>query len=165
MEILPLNNNKGSFWWRDITKLVDSYKGMASATVVDGYTSFFWIDVWNGRLLSSQFPELFSFAKDQHISIQSFSSLSVLDATDELFHLPLSSQAYAQFQQLRSILANVTLHAGNDVWSYIWNSSMFASSKAYRNLIGTRQVHAGFKWLWNSSCQPKTKFFFLASSK
>lgn len=31
---LPLNNNKGSFWWRDITKLIHSYKGLASATVI-----------------------------------------------------------------------------------------------------------------------------------
>ena len=27
-------------------------------------------------------------------------------------------------------------------------------------LIGTRQVHSAFKWLWKSSCQPKRKFFF-----
>jgi hypothetical protein len=127
---------------------------------MDGYTSFFWSDIWNGRLLSSQFLELFSFAKDKHISVQSFISMSAIEDPDELFHLPLSTQAYAQFQQLNSIIANITLQAGNDVWSYIWNSGIFTSSKACLNQVGTRQVHAAFKWLWKSSCQPKQKFFF-----
>jgi hypothetical protein len=88
---------------------MNSYKGMASVTIVDGYTSFFWSDIWDGRLLSSQFPELFSFAKDKHISVQSFISLSAMEASDELFHLPLSTQVYLQFQQLNSIIANITL--------------------------------------------------------
>lgn len=25
---LPISNNKGSFWWKDIIKLLDSYKGL-----------------------------------------------------------------------------------------------------------------------------------------
>jgi len=84
------------------------------------------------------------------------------DMTDmaELVHLPLSSQAYGQFQQLVTILADITLQQGNDTWSYIWGSLMFTSSKAYLSLTGTRQVHAAYKWLWNSYCQPKRKFFF-----
>jgi len=127
---------------------------------MDGYTSFFWSDIWNGRLFSSQFPELFSFAKDKHISVQTFISMLAIEEPDELFHLPLSTQAYGQFQQLNSIIANITLQARNDVWSYIWNSNIFTSSKAYLNLISTRQVHSAFKWLWKSSCQAKRKFFF-----
>lgn len=27
-------------------------------------------------------------------------------------------------------------------------------------MIGTRQVHSAFKWLWKSSCQNKRKIFF-----
>jgi len=37
---------------------------------------------------------------------------------------------------------------------------MFASSKAYLSLIGTRQVHLAYKWLWDCCCRPKRKFFF-----
>ena len=95
---LPHHNNKGSFWWKDVLKSITSYKGMASVTILDGYTSFFWSDIWNGRLFSSQFPELFSFAKDKHISVQSFISMLAIEEPDELFHLPLSTQAYGQFQ-------------------------------------------------------------------
>lgn len=39
-------------------------------------------------------------------------------------------------------------------------SAVFASSKAYSNLIGTRQVHSAYKWLWKSNCQPERKIFF-----
>jgi len=38
----------------------------------DGTTCFFWLYTWNNRLLSTQFPELFSFAKNQHMTVQSF---------------------------------------------------------------------------------------------
>lgn len=123
----------------------------------DGSTCFFRTDVWKSRLLSSQYPELFSFAKDQNISVQSFISLLDMDMSD-LFHLPLSTQAYSQFQQLVIIMADTILQEGNDTWSYIWDSSVFASSKANSHLTG-RHVHLAYKWLWNSSCQPRRKFF------
>ena len=32
---LPSRIKKGSFWWRDILKLLDKFKGMASITVLD----------------------------------------------------------------------------------------------------------------------------------
>jgi len=49
----------------------------------------------------------------------------------DLFHLPLSTQAYTQFKQLASISADNPLHEGNATWSYIGGSNLFASSKAY----------------------------------
>lgn len=61
----------------------------------------------------------------------------------DLFHLPLSSQGYAKFQQLSAIIADTPLQKGNDTWSYIWRSNMFASSKAYLSLTGM------FIWLTN----------------
>jgi hypothetical protein len=66
---MPINNRKRSFWWRDICKFLDSFKGMAFVTISDGSTCFFWSDVWNNNLLSHQMPELFSFAKDVDISV------------------------------------------------------------------------------------------------
>jgi len=38
---IPLHNRRGSFWWKDVLKLLDSYKGMASVTVGDGSTNLF----------------------------------------------------------------------------------------------------------------------------
>ena len=112
-------------------------------------TWFFWNDLCNGRLLSVQFPELCSFAKDINTSVHSvFNSKDITD----LFHLPLSSQACSQYQQLVSILQDVTVQMGNDTWTYICGSSIFTSSKAYLHLTGTRNVHPAYKWLWKSYC-------------
>lgn len=129
---LPINNNRGSFWWKDILKSLVSFKGLASVIVSDGSTCLFWKDIWNNNLMSSIFPELFSFARAHHISVQSF--ISTNDRS-ELFHLPLSTQAFDQFQQLDSFLDEFHLQDGNDLWTCIWGSSSFTSKKAHLQLI------------------------------
>ena len=88
---------RGSFWWLDILKLQDDYKGMAMVSVKDGSTCFLWHDLWEGSVCSQTYPELFSYAKNQHISLKVAASTSLIQ---NLFHLPLSGEAYAQFQEL-----------------------------------------------------------------
>lgn len=154
---VPPNNTRGSFWWKDILKSLTHFKGMAVATISDGSSCLFWTDLWNGRLFSAQYLELFSFANDAAISVQFI--LSSEDLADS-FHLPLSSQAYSQFQQLLLLVDDTTIQEGKDVWTYIWGSHLFASSRAYLHLSGSRQVHSVYKWLWSSHCQPRRKFFF-----
>jgi hypothetical protein len=41
---LPSHVEKGSFWWKDILKLLDKFKGMASASVPDGASCLLWDD-------------------------------------------------------------------------------------------------------------------------
>ena len=41
---------RGSFWWRDILKLLEKFKGMASVLVANGKTCLFWDDVWNSQV-------------------------------------------------------------------------------------------------------------------
>ena len=60
---LPSHIKKGSFWWRDNLKLLESFKGMASVCLQDGSSCYFWTDLWDGHVHSQIFPELFSFAK------------------------------------------------------------------------------------------------------
>ena len=43
-------HKKGSFWWRGNLKLLDSYKGMASVSLQDGATYYFWTDLWGGQV-------------------------------------------------------------------------------------------------------------------
>jgi hypothetical protein len=41
---LPGQIKKGSFWWRDIVKLLDKYKSLASVLVAIGDTVLLWSD-------------------------------------------------------------------------------------------------------------------------
>jgi hypothetical protein len=41
----------GSFWWKDILKLCDLFRGIASCTINDGKTVLFWHDLWNEKNL------------------------------------------------------------------------------------------------------------------
>ena len=98
--------------------------------------------------------------KTQYIYLNVAPSTTLLQ---NLFHLPLSNEAYAQFQELSVILQNLRLSQANGVWSYIWDSPTFSSSMAYKHLIGHPNVHRVYKWLWKSTCQNKRKFFFCQS--
>ena len=79
---------------------------------------------------------------------------------DQLFHLPLSSEAYAQLLLLNDKLDSLQLSNSHDIWNYIWGSPYYSSSKAYKQLTGQASVHASYKWLWKNCCQHKHKVFF-----
>ena len=76
------------------------------------------------------------------------------------FHLPLYEEAYQQYNQLLIIADSINLQIGSDSWTYIWNSGIFTSKRAYKHIMGHIQVHPAFSWLWKSCCQNKRKFFF-----
>jgi len=83
-------NFRGSFWWRDILKLLTQFKGIAVVSIQDGKSCFLWHDMWSGMVCSQAFPELFSFAKNQLISVSVAANSPLLH---DLFHLPLSPEA------------------------------------------------------------------------
>ena len=87
---------------------LDKFKGLASVQAKDGASCLFWDDCWVGQPLKLSFPELFYFAKRPIISCK-----SVFTASPHcgLFNLPLSVQAFAQFQGLQQIIRN--LHCRN----------------------------------------------------
>ena len=154
---LPSAIKKGSFWWRDNLKLLDKYKGLASVHLLDGRTCFLWWDIWEGQVCAQAYPELFSFAKLQHITVQkTLSTLSI----EHLFHLPLSSEAYSQLLLLCDRLDGLNLNSEHDTWTYIWGSPIFSCSKAYKQLTGHALVPPPFRWLWKNCCQKKHKVFF-----
>ena len=142
----------GSFWWRDVLKLQQQFKGTSSITLANGATCFLWLDLWN-----ETYPELFSFCKNTTITIQSAAHAPQFH---DLFHLPLSPEAFAQYLQFYLVIQNLQLQPTNDSWTYIWDSSIFTANRAYKQLMGHQQVHQGYGWLWKSSCQNKRKFFF-----
>lgn len=138
-------------------KLLDKFKGLASVHVKDGVSYLFWDDCWMGQPLKLSFPELFSFVKKPAISLNSVISL---DSPINLFNLPLSVQAFAQFQELQEVLQDFPHSNESDSWFYIWGSFTFTSKQAYQQLLSFRGAAPIFKWIWKSSCQPKHKVFF-----
>lgn len=130
---LPQSDNKrGSFWWRDTLKLLDQFKVLAAASFKDGSTCFLWLDVWNDHFLAHQFPHLFLFAKNQAPTVQQACQTVALS---ELFHLPLSEEAFQHFQELELIISDLQVLDVSDQWVYIWGSSLFSSKKAYYSTL------------------------------
>ena len=84
-------NLYGSFWWRDIMKLVDKYREFCLVQVHSGEAALFLKDSWNDSALFCEFSGLFSFALDGNLSVR-----DVINSEDrlQLFYLPMSQQAY-----------------------------------------------------------------------
>ena len=147
--LLPSDTRKGSFWWRKILKLLTVYKGLAHAVLGNGDTILFWHDLWNGRILKLDYPEIFSFVRNDRTTVKTVLQIEELHG---LFHLPLSQIAFDQFNDLQVWLLSL--------WSYIWGSASFSSIKAYKQISGFLQVDPVYKWFWKCSCQQKHKVFF-----
>jgi hypothetical protein len=50
-EIPHATTDRGSFWWKDLLKLCDAFRGIATCQVGNGTTVMLWSDVWNDLLL------------------------------------------------------------------------------------------------------------------
>lgn len=122
---LPAAANIGSFWWRDILKLIDKYKGMAFVNIQDGRTCLFWDDLWCGMVPKLSFPELYSFSKKKNLIFAEVKSAPNLHS---FFHLPLSVQAFSQLGQLQNTLQLTQVSDLLDTWVYSWGSANFSSS-------------------------------------
>jgi len=103
------------------------------------------------------YPELFSFAKNTNITIESTLSLSPID---QLFHFPLSSQARTQFGPFLARLFDLNLNAEPYLWTYILGSPTLTSSKAYKWLTGHALVDPAFKWLRKKFCHTNIRSSF-----
>jgi hypothetical protein len=157
---LPTNNMGASFWWKAHIKLLDLYKTMARCKIGNGKSANFWTDLWDENCMHQKFPHLVSFAKHTDWSVERVIHTEYLE---DLFHLPLSQQAFEEFQNLEVVCQNaftVVQEGNSDTWSYIWGNAEFSSKKAYQAMIGFSPAPKIFSILWKSSCQAKHKFFF-----
>ena len=158
--MLPGQQLEGSFWWKAHLILIDFYKGMAKCNLGDGKSVYFWTDLWNEKCLHKKLPHLASYARHANTTVNEAIQNEFLE---DLFQLPLSQQAYEEFLELQIICdeAKERIALRNkDQWSYIWGSDEFYCKKAYKVLQGEIIVIPHFKWIWESSCQAKHKFFF-----
>ena len=118
----------------------------------------FWQDEWSDGLLKDKFSELFSFVRKPKCSIR----FQREKDTAVAFFLPLSPQASAQLEAMQALFQDFSWDMNSeDHWKYIWGSTTYSSSKAYRLLIGQQQTSPLFKCMWTSGNLGKHKFFFL----
>jgi hypothetical protein len=119
----------GSFLWKDILRLNVIYRGIARCSIGDGSTVLFWNDLWTDGILSHEFPRLYSFALDQNISVKGIMEVGHLD---DLFSLPLSAQAFEEYQLLQSKLQEIQYDVTiTDKWNFIWGNGIYTSRKFY----------------------------------
>jgi hypothetical protein len=84
----------GYFWWKDVLKLVDNFRGVAEISLGSGKSFLFLSDNWkvndDHRPIKDRFPRLFSFVLNENMSAAMVYEQE--DITD-LFYLPLLDQA------------------------------------------------------------------------
>jgi len=144
-EIPQATTDKGSFWWRDILKLCDLFRGIANCRIGDGSTVLFWSDLWNDNVMQVKFPRLYSFTRHKRISVSQFLLNNSLESQ---FHLPLSEQAYQEFQSLQEYIQTIQVQQDSkDSWRYIWGSNIYTSSSFYNFPYKNIQPPAPFVWI------------------
>ena len=145
----------GSFWWRGVLGLAHEWCKLATCQVGNGHSTLFWEDNWFGQVLPEQFPRLFSYAKNQMISVHDLmSSSQILDE----FHLPLSVQAFHEFNEVQGILAGVFLEDEADMWIFSSNKGVYTSNSFYRLQFSHLENHIPSCWIWKSRCMSKHRF-------
>lgn len=150
------HKEKGSFWWKDIFRLIPFFRAFAQYTLGQGDTAPFWKDKWTDSYLESEFPILFSFARNEDSTIQSFLQASELSQN---FHIPLSSQAMQEWETLTDRLQNLYNGSNMDKWTYPCNSNRFHANKVYKMFFVHLQPEQPLTLIWKSKCVMKLKVF------
>jgi hypothetical protein len=129
---LPNHTLKGSFWWREILRILGKFKSCASVTLQLGSTCSLWHYSRCDMVPSQPFPHLFSFTRLKFISVGKARSMAI----SNLFQLPLSEEVFDQALVLVQALDDLENSHSDDIWSYRWGPS-FSPRKVYLHLIGS----------------------------
>jgi hypothetical protein len=104
--------------------------------------------MWNeNQCLYQIFRHLVSYAKNTNLTVHSAISLEYLK---DLFHLPLSQEAFLEFEELEVICGNTMqmIQEGNiDNLSYTWGNANGTSKRAYKVLISYQLAPPHFNWI------------------
>lgn len=73
----------GSFWWKDVLSNNEHYRAISSCEVGDGRSLAFWDDMWDLRVPSQSFPQLYAYARDKKVSVYQFYTRSSV-----IWHFP-----------------------------------------------------------------------------
>jgi hypothetical protein len=146
----------GSFWWKDLLKLNILYRGIAKCSLGDGSSITFWEDLGAGDVLSHKFPRLFSFVRNEIVSVKHVMQAADLDS---LFHLPLSPEAFDEMLQLQDLVSLVPYdHTSKDSWFLSWGTQEFSSHCYYQSIFSTYRPMAFSKQSGSQSVSPVSNF-------
>jgi hypothetical protein len=149
----------GSFWWRDVCKQVDNFRGVAYVKHGTGETASFWHDSWSlggsKQPMSQRFPRLFSYVLDDKASI---AHIYQMENIMQLFYTPLSTQAFQELIDLQGLMQENPLSAEKDRWQYSWGDT-YSAKAFYDQTHAHIRVPTVYSWLWKSACMMKLKVF------
>ena len=149
-----LDHKTGSFWWKAHIPLIQIYKNHAKIKVNRGDTVSFWFDTWGVRNMQLAFPELFSYAKNNTITVEAVRNTT---EWEEIFHTPLSTQAWSHLQQIPALLTGNTMH--KDTWMSNGKKN-YSSMVIYKQLIPDDICSSLIRKTWKSASRLKHKIFF-----
>lgn len=79
---------------------------------------------------------------------------------DDLFSLPLSKQAFEEYQLLQNKLLHIEYDVSTtDQWNFLGGNNVYTSLRFYGLAFSHLNVHPVFPWIWKSKCIPRLKFF------
>ena len=104
-------------------KLVDKFRNITVVNLGVGDSIFFWLDKWyfldSHETNAERFPRLLSFVLNSKTSVSQVYETQELSS---LFYLPLSNQAFEEFNIQQQALVTSPLSSEHDVWTYPWGS-------------------------------------------
>ena len=104
-------------------------------------------------------PQLFSFSKDQDITIKEACSVANEGIYDN-FHLPLSMVAANQINDLEDMIEYCIGSEIDDKWIVLGDQKSYSSGKAYAHMSPKDKAPEPTSWIWKSCVMPKHTFFF-----
>jgi hypothetical protein len=70
-----------------------------------------------------------------------------LPDTTQIVQLPLSKQAFRQFQLIQNLLQTRTTNEEPNKWTGGGNSDIYSTKMVYRSLMGHIDTHSVYKWI------------------
>lgn len=114
---------------------------------------YYGMIIGKSPLWISSFWELHSFATNTQVSSENILTMANLE---EHFHIPLSVQAFKQFNMLQQSLETIQIQENNDQWAYTCGNN-YSSMRMYNTWMANNSIHDFFKLIWKSARQSKHK--------
>ena len=151
----------GSYWWKNVLKLMDNFREVTWVQVNQGDTVLFWQDKWHiGNSvvpLRERFSRLFSYVKDPWTLVKDGLNCNDLSTW---FNLPLSEQAYGELSSLETLLGELDHSPGQcDVWSWVGTNKPCTPKSFYSYAHRDISFNPLLNWIWASCCTLKIKVF------